>query len=343
MTNNRPRFSFGLMILGFIFVLAFILNLSLGSVIIPFESIWKVISGQSTDSSAYYILVDYRLPKAFAALTVGGSLALSGLIMQTFFRNPLAGPFVLGISSGASLGVAVLFFGSSIFLGGVAFQNLSHLSIILASSAGSAVVFGIILTVALRLKDVMGLLIVGLMLGSFTAAIVTILSNFSSAEALQRYVFWTYGSLGNINPTELNYMIAFVALGSGGALWLGKSLNGLLMGESYAKSMGVAVKKTRTLLLVITSLLAGASTAFAGPIGFVGLAVPHLVRLLIPTGDHRTLIPAVLMTGGTLLLLCDTLSQLPGFEGTLPINGVTSLIGAPILVSLILSKRKILM
>jgi len=343
MTKKRSRFGYGLLVLGLVFVLAFIVNLSLGSVIIPFDEVLEVLKGNANNTSSYYILVDYRLPKAMAALTIGGGLALSGLIMQTFFRNPLAGPFVLGISSGASLGVALLFFGSSIILGPIAFQNISRLSIIIASSAGSALVFGVILAVALRLKDVMGLLIIGLMFGSFTAALVTILSNFSTAEALQRYVFWTYGSLGGINTSELGYIIPFVFIGFMGCLWLSKSLNGLMMGEQYARSMGIQVGKTRILILIITSLLAGASTAFAGPIGFIGLAVPHLVRLLIPTGDHRVLTPAVFMTGGSLLLLCDTLSQLPGVESTLPINGVTSLIGAPILIWLILRKRKILM
>lgn len=338
---KQQRFGIGILILCSVFLIALLLNLALGSVIIPLKELGKLFLGSSTSSSFEYIMWDYRFPKALAAIVIGGSLGVSGLLMQTFFRNPLAGPFVLGISSGASLGVALLFFGSGLHFGLESYQSISRTGVIIASSIGSGLVFSAIFTIALRVKNTMGLLIIGLMFGSFTTAIVTVLSTFSSAEILQRFVFWTYGNLGNLKFQELQLMTIFILLALGCCVMIIKALNSLLLGENYAQSMGIPVRQTRFIILFATCLLTGASTAFAGPIGFVGLAVPHIVRLLLPTSEHRILLPAVFIMGGCLLLLCDTLAQLPGLQYSLPINGVTSMVGAPLLIWLILRKRKI--
>lgn len=336
--NYKGFFTF---LIGMLF-LCIIFNLGLGSVDIPLWEAIKITLGYPTTKPTFeYILLDYRIPKAITALLTGGSLGVCGLMMQTYFRNPLAGPYVLGISSGASLGVAILLMGSSVFggwftLGEVGFRW----AIMIAASIGSIGVFSLILLASLKLKNSTSLLILGLMFGSLTAAIVNILMFFGSKEALQKYVFWSFGSLGNMNTLELKILSLFIMIGLIMSVFAIKNLNSLMLGETYAQSLGVSLKKSRYLIVISSSLLAGATTAFVGPIGFIGLAAPHLIRLLIPsTRDHKIILPAVFLGGALLLLICDSISQLPGSAAVLPINGITSLIGAPLIIFLILRQR----
>src|SRR5690606_25842880 len=266
-------------------------NISLGSVSIPFREVINSLLGKETDPDSWgYIIWNYRLPKALTAILVGSGLSLSGLLMQTLFRNPLAGPFVLGISSGASLGVALLILGSSLFSGILVLGPISDISMVLASSLGSFIVLLAVMVVANRIKDTMALLIIGLMFGSMTAAMVSVLSYFSTAEKLQRYIYWSFGSLGNLSWQQLLVLLTVTLIGLLIGISSIKSLNGFLLGENYAKSIGINIKRSRYLIILATGLLAGGATAFAGPIAFIGLAVPHLTRQIFNTTDHRILL-----------------------------------------------------
>ena len=257
--------------------------------------------------------------------------------MQTLFRNPLAGPFVLGISSGAGLGVAIIIMGATV----LGLGAISGIGVITASVLGSIAVLLLIILMSLRIKDTMGLLIVGLMVGSLSSAVVGILSYFSSSEELKRYVFWSLGSLGNITWEDLWILSLLFLAAIMLLLWIIKPLNALLLGENYALSLGINIKRTRWIIIIITSILAGSITAFAGPIAFIGLAVPHLARLILPTVNHKILIPTALLLGATLLLFCDIVSQLPFSNYSLPVNAVTSLLGAPLIIWLIMRKRNL--
>jgi len=321
----------------------FLVNISLGSVSIPIDEIFKGIFGGGASKETWqYILIDYRLPKAITAILAGGGLAVSGLLMQTLFRNPLAGPFVLGLSSGASLGVALLILGAGVFGAFLGNALVSEWSLVIASALGSFLVLLAVLMVTFRVKDTMAILIIGLMFGSVTAAVVAVLSYFSNAEKLQQYIFWSFGSLGNMSWQSVLILGICTLIGLFIAAASSKSLNALLLGENYAKSMGLRIKRTTFLIIIATSILAGSITAFAGPIAFVGLAVPHIVRQFFKTSNHLVLIPAVLICGSVLMLLCDTVAQLPYSEYTLPINAITSLIGAPVVIWLLVRKRKLL-
>jgi len=342
MRNSKKTFYiFGGLVL--LLIAAMGANLSLGSVPIPIEDIFSsLFGGQTGRESWQYIIWNYRLPKALTAILIGGGLSLSGLLMQTLFRNPLAGPFVLGVSSGASLGAALLIMGVSV-LGGLGAGFLtSDLSLIVASGLGSFLVLVTVLAVATRLKDAMALLIVGLMFGSITAALVTVLSYFSQAEQLQQYIFWSYGSIGNLSWSQVGLLSIFVLAGVGISIGLLKALNALLLGEKYAVSMGISTSRSRNWIILATGLLAGGITAFAGPIAFIGLAVPHLARQLLSTQDHRILLPGVLLYGGILMLVCDVIAQLPFSAYVLPINAITSLVGAPVVIWLLLRRNRML-
>ncbi len=324
-----------------LFLGALTLNVSLGSVHIPFENILSILSGGATDNPTQeYIITQYRLPKALTAILVGAALSLSGLIMQTFFRNPLAGPFVLGISSGASLGVALLLLGGSV-IGGISAVT-SGASLAIAASTGSFLVLLSIMVVATRVRDTMALLIIGLMFGSITSATVSVLSYFARMESLQQYIFWSFGSMGDLSWEELRIFIIIISIGIIMSIIAIKSLNTLLLGENYAKSLGMNVTRIRYALIFITSILAGSVTAFAGPIAFIGLAVPHLTRQVFRTPNHRILVPAVLLCGAILMLICDTLAQLPGYAFSLPVNAITSIVGAPVVIWLLVRKKRMM-
>lgn len=323
-------------------ILTLLLNISLGQVTIPIKDVFKSLSGNHASKDTWeYIIVNFRLPKAITAILVGIGLSISGLLMQTLFRNPLAGPYVLGLSSGSSLGVAFVILGAG-FLPAVGAQFLlSSYGIITASCLGSLLVLLLILIVSRTLRDTMSILIVGLMFSSFTSAIVSVFSYFSSAEQLQKYTFWSMGSIGNLSWANISLLATAILCGLLLSLLTLKPLDALLLGENYAKSMGLNLKKTRNLIILATSILAGSITAFAGPIAFIGLAVPHLSKLIFRTSNHKVLFFGTVMIGAITLLFCDTVSQMPGFEFTLPINAITSIIGAPVVIWLIVRKKSI--
>ncbi|WP_050858539.1 iron chelate uptake ABC transporter family permease subunit [Aquimarina agarilytica] len=322
-------------------VFTWLLNLSLGSVAIPFSKIIHSITGTGTIKESWeHILWIYRLPKSITAILVGSGLGVAGLLMQTLFRNPLAGPYVLGLSSGASLGVALCIMGASLF-GGLEFIFSQKWSYAIAASLGSFLVLLCVLLLSTRVKDHMAILIIGLMFASITAGIVSVLSFFASAEALQQYIFWGFGSLGNLSWHELYWFLGFYSMGILVSLTAIKALNSLQLGEAYAKSMGQNIQQSRFLIILGTSLLCGVITAFAGPIAFIGLAIPHLTRQLFKTSNHKILLPAVILLGSILMLICDTISQLPSSELMLPINAITALIGAPVIITLLIRNRKI--
>lgn len=295
--------------------------------------------GGSNNSTWDYIILNFRIPKAITAVLVGIGLSISGLLMQTLFRNPLAGPYVLGLSSGSSLGVAFILLGSSFLPVSVNGLFASNFSIVLASCMGSLVVLGFILMAIKKLRDTSMVLIVGLMFSSFSGAIINVLSYFSNAEQLQKYTFWSMGSIGNLTLSQLVILGICVFIGLVISMLSIKSLDAMLLGENYAKSIGVNISKSRLWIIIATAIFAGSITAFAGPIAFVGLAVPHIAKLILQTSSHKTVFVATLLLGAIIMLLCDLISQLPGANFTLPINAVTSMIGAPMVIWLI-SKRK---
>ena len=319
------------------------MNISLGQVAIPIKEVAKSLIGNHASKDTWeYIILNFRLPKAITAILVGMGLSISGLLMQTLFRNPMAGPYVLGLSSGSSLGVAFVILGAAFLPEFLSEILLSSYGIILASCLGSFLVLLLVLLVSQRLRDTMTILIVGLMFSSFTGAIVSVLTYFSTAEQLQRFTFWSLGSLGNVSFTNIIILSSCVFIGLFLSLLSIKSLDSLLLGENYAKSMGLNIKKSRYSIIFATSILAGSITAFAGPIAFIGLAVPHLAKLLFQTSNHKILFWATLLIGSILMLFCDTVSQMPGFDFTLPINAITSIIGAPIVIWLLIRKKNLI-
>lgn len=324
-------------------VALFLINISLGSVSIPVKEVFNSLTGGVSSKETWeYIIINYRLPKAIAAILTGMGLAISGLLMQTLFRNPLAGPYVLGLSSGASLGVAMVILGSAFLPVFLSTFLLSSYGIVIASSLGSFLVLLAVLAVSQQLRDTMAILIVGLMFGSLTSAIVGTLTYFSTAEQLQKFTFWSMGNLGNLSWTSISILSICVSIGLLLSLFSIKPLNALLLGENYAKSLGLNYNKARLIIIFATSILAGSITAFVGPIAFVGLAVPHIAKLVFQTSNHTILFWSTLLFGASIILICDSISQLPGSDITLPINAVTSIFGAPIVIWLLIRKRKMI-
>ena len=336
--TKKHTFLFILLII--VLVVLFFTNISLGSVSIPVKEIINSFLGNTMQKDSWEIILwNFRLPKAFTAVLVGMALSISGLLMQTLFRNPLAGPYVLGLSSGASLGVAFVILGAGFLPSFLANLFLSSYGIVLASALGSALVLIAVLTVSQKLKDTMAILIVGLMFGSLTSAVVSVLSYFSTAEQLQKFTFWSLGSLANLSWNEVSLLFIITFIGIILSLLVIKPLDALLLGEKYAKSLGVNFKKTRYIIIFATSILAGSITAFVGPIAFIGLAVPHIAKLLFQTSNHFVLFWSTILIGAIILLFCDIIAQCPGYDITLPINAVTSIIGAPIVIWLLVRKR----
>ncbi len=324
----------------FILVIIFlVLDIFLGSVSIKVSDVIRAIF-TSTDSNFETIVLKFRLPKAITAITVGVALSLSGLQMQTVFRNPMAGPYVLGISSGASLGVAFVILGFSSNITPDSLKGLGNWILVAASWIGAGAVMMLIMVISSRVKDIMTILILGIMLSSGISAIVTIMQYFSNETMLKAYVIWTMGSLGNLSVSQLNVLLISVSAGVILSLFSSKMLNALLIGENYAGSIGLNVRFARVVIFACTSILAGSVTAFCGPIGFIGIAVPHIARILFKTSDHKTLIPGTILIGAVVMLISDIISQLPGSESVLPVNAVTSLIGIPMVIWVILRNRK---
>lgn len=329
-------------VLSVFLVILFFVNISLGSVSIPFKDIFTTLTGGIPHKESWQtIILNFRLPKAITAILVGSGLSISGLLMQTLFRNPLAGPFVLGISSGASLGVALLILGSSVFGGFLLNTSIFNWSLPIAASLGAFLVLSAVIIAANKVINTMSILIIGLMFGSLTSAIISVLAYFSEAAQIQQYLFWSFGSLGNLSWNELSVFAIIYVIGIVGTIFVIKPLNSFLLGENYAKSLGINIKQSRNIILLITSILTGVITAFSGPIAFVGLAVPHVSRILFTTSNHKILIPSTAIIGAIVLLICDAIAQLPSSEFTLPINAITSLFGAPIVIWLLMRKKRI--
>ena len=314
----------------------FTADLLVGSVAVALRDIWAALTGGSCDPAVRDIILKIRLLKAVTALFAGAALAASGLQMQTLFRNPLAGPYVLGISSGAGLGVALFLLGAPL-LGVSAHSFVQSLGIAGAAWLGAALVLLIVMAVSRRIKDIMVILILGMMFGSGVSSVVEILQYLSSEAALKSFVIWTMGSLGDVTGGNLALMLPVITAGLVLSVAVIKPLNLLLLGENYARTMGLNVQRPRTLLFLSTVLLAGTVTAFCGPVGFIGLAVPHLARMLFASADHRVLMPASMLSGAALLLVCDLISK----SLVLPINTVTALMGIPVVIVVVVRNRNL--
>jgi iron complex transport system permease protein len=345
MQLNKKGSLFSL-IFGALFLLIcgiFLLDLIYGSVSIPFKKVFAILSGTDVKNSWNYIILNFRLPKALTAIFVGAGLSVTGLMMQTLFRNPLAGPYVLGISSGASLGVALMVMASALMP--VAFSAISAFlgswALVVAAVSGASLVFMLVALASLKISDSVSLLIIGIMFGSITGAVVNILQYFSDPEQIQSFIVWTFGSLAGVSWNEMKVMAPIVFCGLIIAFFLIKPLDALLLGENYARGVGISVNRTRIAVIISTALIAGTLTAFTGPIAFVGVAVPHIARSIFRTASHKVLMPAVILIGAAIMLICDIISQLPGNQNTLPINSVTALFGGPVVIWVIMRSRNV--
>ena len=332
----RQRSAILFTVLAIAIALLLAIDIMVGSVGIAIGDVWAALTGGDCDPITRKIILDIRLMKAIVAILAGAALAVSGLQMQTLFRNPLAGPYVLGVSSGASLGVAIFILGAPL-LGIASTSAFSSLGTAGAAWVGSAAILTVVAAVSRRIKDIMVILILGMMVSSGVSAIVQILQYLSAEEALKSFVIWTMGSLGDVTTAQLMLVAPAVITGLTISVAAIKPLNLLLMGEEYARTMGANIQRTRTLILLSTTLLAGTVTAFCGPIGFIGLAIPHVARILFREADHRTLMPASAMTGAVALLLCDIISKML----TLPVNTITALLGIPIVVWVVIRNKNI--
>ncbi|HLP50873.1 MAG TPA: iron ABC transporter permease [Chitinophagales bacterium] len=322
-------------------VVVFFMQLLLGSVSIPAGEVLSILTGTYTGNEAWSnIVIESRLPAALAALLAGAGLSVSGLQMQTMFRNPVAGPYVLGISAGASLGVAVFIMAASAF-GIHDMHLLSSWTIILSAAIGAVLIFFINFLISFRLNDVVAILIIGLMIGGGISALIELMQAFSSNEALKNYVLWTFGSFRYVDLQQVFYLGIVVLAGFVFSFFLSKPLNLLLLGDTYATSSGLNIRSAKVLIVLCTSILAGSITAFCGPIGFVGLAVPHLSRALFKTSDHKILTPACVVIGAVICGLCNVIASTPGSDNVLPVNAITSLLGAPVVIWIIIRQRKI--
>ena len=349
MTSNSPNrehvhtgpillTSIGIVAVGF---MLFVLNLRYGSVPIPWNEFWIALF--HGDTSTYQaIILDYRLPQAITALLAGIGLSVSGLLMQTLFRNPLADPSLLGISSGASLGVALVVLVAGSF-GGIAVSTLSLWStfgVTVAAFVGAFAVLLLILALSSRLRNMVSLVLVGIMIAYIAGSVTDILKFFSQKEGLHSFVIWGLGSFSNVSKAQLPFFAIAVAVGSIGSFLLFKTLNLLLLGERYAENLGVNIRRSSMLIILVSGFLTAIITAFCGPIAFLGLAVPHIARFLFKSSDHKLLIPATAFIGMDLALFCNLIARLPSFEGNLPINSVTALIGAPIVLWVIFHRQR---
>lgn len=322
-------------------VVLFITNLLYGSVHIPMGEIINILLGGEPEKASWgYIILESRLPQALTALLSGAALAASGLMLQTAFNNPLAGPDVLGINAGAGLGSAIvlLLFGGLVPTGNLFFGG--SLALVSAAFIGALLVTLIIIFFAARLRSHTMLLIIGMMIGYIVSSAVSLLNFFSTAEGVQSYMMWGMGNFGGVSRNSIPLFAALILIGIGIAISLIKPLNALLLGERYAENLGINIHNTRLLLLLSTGLLVAVTTAYCGPISFIGLAVPHMARLLLGTGNHRSLMPTTILCGSLIALLCNLISTLPGDNGLLPLNAITPIIGAPVIIHVIVSRRK---
>jgi len=338
----KKRTSFLFIVFGLLMVLAFVTQLFWGSVKIPLDQVISVVLGYKIENDAWAnIILQSRLPGALAALLAGAGLSISGLQMQTLFRNPVADPFVLGISSGASLGAAIFILSASAFGLTLHEHVISGWGIIMAASLGAFAIFIVNFIISFRLNDVVAILIIGLMIGGSIGALIQIMQSFSSNEALKNFVLWSFGSFRYVDLSQIPFLIIIVSIGCFFSFMLSKPLNLLLLGDTYASSSGLNIRSAKILIVMCTSLLAGPITAFCGPIGFVGLAVPHIARSVFKTADHKILTPACILIGAITCCLCNVLASSPGTDYILPVNAITSLLGAPVVIWIILKQKRV--
>ena len=317
--------------------LLLLLNLFIGSVKIPFKEVVSILfNGESTKQSWEFIVLQSRLPQAITALLCGASLSAAGLILQTAFRNSLAGPDILGINGGAGLGVALvmLLFGGNLSAGNITIGG--SLSIVVGAMIGAFAVMALILALSNKLRSSVMLLIAGIMISYLTSSAITLLNFFSTAEGVHSYTMWGMGNFGGVTLKQLPFFSTVSLIGIGIAILMIKPLNALLLGEHYAQNLGINIMRTRTMLLISTGILVDTRSAFCGPISFIGLAVPHLARLILGTNNHKSLMPVTILMGITIALLCNLISTLPGDKGLIPLNAITPFIGAPVILYVLL-------
>lgn len=324
-------------------VALFLLNLFYGSVDIPAKEVLQILISQSADSQSnphHYIVMQSRLPQALTALLCGAALSACGLLLQTTFRNPLAGPDILGINSGAALGVAVvmLFFSGTVSAGTIVLSGF--IAVLIAALAGAIIVMGLLLIFSRYVRSNVMLLIIGIMISYLASSAISLLNYFSTDEGVQSYIIWGMGNFSGVSLSQMSVFALLIIFGLIGAVLLIKPLNLLLLGDRYAENLGVNLKKTRNLLLIVTGILTAVVTAFCGPISFIGLAVPHIARLLLHNDDHRILLPTTMLCGSGISLLCNLICTLPGDQGLIPLAAVTPIIGAPIIIYVIIAKSK---
>ena len=339
MSNKGTKYSLALTALILVLVAA---NLFFGSVDIPAEAVIRTLLGQDVEKASWsFIIWEARIPQAITALLCGAALAGSGLMLQTAFNNPLAGPSILGINSGASLGVAMVMLlgGGTIATAGVTLSRF--FSIVLGAFIGSMVVMGVILFFSTLIKSNIMLLITGIMIGYITSSAISLLNFFATAEGVHSYMIWGMGNFSGVSLEQMPYFASFTLIGLMLAILLIKPLNALLLGNRYAENLGVNIKRTRNLLLIATGILTAVTTAFCGPVSFIGLAVPHIARLMLGTSNHNSLLPVTLLTGSAVALLCSLICILPGESGIIPLNAVTPVLGAPVILYVIVNQRRI--
>lgn len=325
-----------------IIILLIAANLLFGSVHIPAGAVWDILCGNEVEKTSWsFIVWESRLPQTVTAMLCGMALAASGLMLQTTFNNPLADPSILGISSGASLGVAlVMLTGAGTVAGGI-FSLSGFVSVIIGAFMGAMIVMGVILFFSTLVKSNVMLLIIGIMIGYITSSAISLLNFFATAEGVHSYMIWGLGNFGGVSLQQLPYFTLFTAAGLLITILLTKPLNALLLGVRYAENLGVNIRRTRNLLLIATGLLTAITTAFCGPISFIGLAVPHIARLMLGTSNHNSLLPVTMLTGSVIALVCNFICVLPGEAGIIPLNAVTPVLGAPIIIYVIINQRKI--
>ena len=340
MKNRKIVFGIlGIIILG---IILFILNLFVGSVTVPLDDIFKVLLKENTDNTLNVIIFNYRLPQALTALLAGAALAVAGLLMQTLFRNPLADPSMLGISSGASLGVGIVILLTGAISGTAvsSFGWWSTIGVSLAAFIGAVMVLFVMLAFSSRMKDMTTLIIIGLMIAYLAGSITDILKFFSLKEDIHAFVIWGMGSFSGVGTSKMPIFATSIIIGLLVTFFLSKNLNILLLGEMYAENLGLNIRKNSVIIILVSGYLTAIVTAYCGPIAFVGLAMPHIARFLFKSSDHRLLIPATMLIGMDMALICNLIARMPGFDGNLPVNAVTAFIGAPIVISVILKSRK---
>ena len=326
--------------LGAVVLVVFALNLLLGSVSIPAGDVVSILLGDQTAKASWqFIVLESRLPQAITATLCGAALAVSGLMLQTAFRNPLAGPSVFGVNSGAGLGVALvmLFLGGGLSVGSVSITGFA--AILLAAFVGAMMVMAIIFFFSTLVRNSVMLLIIGIMIGYISNSAISLLNFFATDEGVKSYMVWGMGSFGGVSMDNMPVFVIVTLAGLLGALLLIKPLNALMLGDRYAENLGVNIMRVRNWLLIVTGLLTAITTAFCGPVAFIGLAVPHIARLLLTTDNHRQLLPATLLCGSVVALVCNLICYLPGESGVIPLNAVTPLIGAPVIIYVIARKR----